>query len=500
MDTCSMKEKNQFGVMKYLTFFQQGYRMIINPLRKLLAGSIHVKILIVLTVISLILRLYHISEISLWLDEAYTNYYAHQSFLDILKIMVTEDPNPPLFYWIEHIMLLFGNSEFILRFIPAIIGTLTIPVFYFLGREFYNRDVGIIAAALLTVSSFHIYYSQEARSFTVLLCIFSVALIYYLNALRTNSLESWLIFGFFSALACWTHYYAFVMVVPLYLFVLIRRVTIWKDGIPRFRPAVLATILFMILSSPMLIGTIYAGSRKTAHSPTWGSQGINLIIDIVRVSFGSFKIIVFIMAILFLLGLIQIFMTDIDKFTLLVIAIAIPMCISYILSFGMPIVTRYLICLLPFFFIGISSAFILFQYLTKKVTFLSIVVLILIITSIPSLQLYYSSTSKNSQDWKGFSQDIHNLTDEGDIIIMVPGYYYHPFSYYYNNSTENTFVYTANNKTDLENAFSEKDGKKIFLVVCNIKNMNSPKEMIQWIEMHATIIKKHEEILLYSTG
>ena len=499
MDTCNMKEKNQCGVMKYRSFFQQGNLMISNSLRKSLVESVHGKILIVLTVLGLILRLYHISEISLWLDEALTNYYAHLSFLDIVKIMVTEN-NPPLFYWIEHILVIFGNSEFILRFVPAIIGTMTIPVFYFLGREFYNRDVGIIAATLLTVSTFHIYYSQEARSFTLLLCIFSVALYFYLKALRTNSLNSWLIFGFFSALACWTHYYAFVMVVPLYLFVLISRVIIGKDEFPRLKPAVLATILFVILSSPMLIGTIYAGSRKTALSETWGLQGINLIIDIMRVSFGSFEIVVFISGMLFLLGLIQIFRTDIDKFTFFVIAIAIPMCISYALSYGMPIVSRYLICLLPFFFIGISCAFIAFQHLTKNVNFLPIVVLILIITSIPSLQLYYSSNSKNGENWKNASLNVRNLTEQGDVIVFIPGFYSIPLNYYYNNQSEKTYEFMANNRSELDTIISANKRKTVFLVVVNPDFFTSSRESIGWIKEHSILKYQESAISIYSTG
>ena len=46
-------------------------------------------------------------------------------------------------------MLVFGQSEFILRFIPALLGVLTIPVFYYIGKEFADEDVGIIMAALL---------------------------------------------------------------------------------------------------------------------------------------------------------------------------------------------------------------------------------------------------------------------------------------------------------------------------------------------------------------
>ena len=57
--------------------------------------------------------------------------------------MASGDFNPPLFYWIEHIMLMLGNNEVILRFIPALCGVLTIPVMYCVGKDptgrRYNR-------------------------------------------------------------------------------------------------------------------------------------------------------------------------------------------------------------------------------------------------------------------------------------------------------------------------------------------------------------------------
>ena len=44
-------------------------------------------------------------------------------------------------------MLMLGNNEVILRFVPALLGVLTIPLIYFAGKEFMDRNVGIIAAA-----------------------------------------------------------------------------------------------------------------------------------------------------------------------------------------------------------------------------------------------------------------------------------------------------------------------------------------------------------------
>ncbi|MFA5614676.1 MAG: glycosyltransferase family 39 protein, partial [Methanoculleus sp.] len=151
----------------------------------------YLQILIGLTLIGLILRFYNLGWNSLWLDEASTLSFARQSLLGIWESTAGGEFNPPLFYWLEHGMLAFGESEFVLRFLPALLGVLTIPVVYLVGKEFRDRNVGIIAAALLTFSPFHIFYSQEARAYAPMLFFFSLALVFYLRASRSNEVRPW---------------------------------------------------------------------------------------------------------------------------------------------------------------------------------------------------------------------------------------------------------------------------------------------------------------------
>ncbi|MFY9195685.1 MAG: glycosyltransferase family 39 protein, partial [Methanoculleus sp.] len=105
----------------------------------------YLQILIGRAVIGRLLRFYNLGWNSLWLDEASTLGFARQSFLGIWESTAGGEFNPPLFYWLEHGMLLFGESEFVLRFLPALLGALTIPVVYLIGEEFRDRNVGIIA-------------------------------------------------------------------------------------------------------------------------------------------------------------------------------------------------------------------------------------------------------------------------------------------------------------------------------------------------------------------
>jgi len=175
----------------------------VSPLDKVVTAirtSRYLQILIGLTFVGFILRFYNLGGNSLWLDEATTLTFARQSAGEIWASVAAGEFNPPLFYWLEHGMILFGESEFVLRFLPALLGVMTIPVIYLIGKEFRDKNVGLLAAALLTFSPFHIFYSQEARAYAPMLFFFSLALLFYIKAYRSNETRSWVIFGIFSAI------------------------------------------------------------------------------------------------------------------------------------------------------------------------------------------------------------------------------------------------------------------------------------------------------------
>ena len=83
----------------------------------------YAQILFLLTLVGLILRFYHLDFNSLWLDEGATLDFAQRSLTGIWEATAGGEFNPPFFYYLEHGMLLFGNSEWVLRFIPALLGT-----------------------------------------------------------------------------------------------------------------------------------------------------------------------------------------------------------------------------------------------------------------------------------------------------------------------------------------------------------------------------------------
>ncbi len=115
------------------------------------------------------LRVYRIGAQPLWLDEASSLRFARGSLAQLWSWSALVDPgNPPLYYSLLHGWLVFGDGEASLRLLSALLGVLTIPLVYALGRTIRDHRLGILSALLFAISPFQVWYSQEARGYSLL--------------------------------------------------------------------------------------------------------------------------------------------------------------------------------------------------------------------------------------------------------------------------------------------------------------------------------------------
>src|SRR3989304_6888944 len=112
-----------------------------------------------------ILRFFHLSILDVGNDEIY-NIVISSLSLPKIYYAVSKEIHPSLWYYILHFWMYFGKNLIILRTLSVLFGILSIPLFYFLGKKFYGEKVGILSALFLSLSPFHIYYSQEIRMYS----------------------------------------------------------------------------------------------------------------------------------------------------------------------------------------------------------------------------------------------------------------------------------------------------------------------------------------------
>jgi hypothetical protein len=161
-----------------------------------------------------VLRFATLDRQSFWLDELVTVSLVRKSFGGMVHAIPHSEATPYLYYllawpWAR----LFGSGEVGLRSLSALAGTATVVAAYGAGASLVSRRVGLIAAALVAVNPFLIWYSQEARSYAVVTLFVAVGLWLFGRGLagESRALAGW---ALVSGLALATHYFAVFVVVP----------------------------------------------------------------------------------------------------------------------------------------------------------------------------------------------------------------------------------------------------------------------------------------------
>ncbi len=222
-------------------------------------------ILALLTLLGGLMRRYHLGQQGLWFDEADLVIRARQPLPDLLRNFVNPGENGPFYTlgmacWIK----VFGTSEVAVRLPSAIAGTLAIPALYGLGRALRGPRLGLIAAALLTISPYAHWYAQDAKMYSLLVLLTIVATWLLLVAMRRGG-AMWVAYGIVAALTLGIHA-TFLLVLAAHAVI---AVALWRAGYgvrPAGRQARWLAILIGVATLPLLIwGAIFA----VQNGPTW---------------------------------------------------------------------------------------------------------------------------------------------------------------------------------------------------------------------------------------
>jgi 4-amino-4-deoxy-L-arabinose transferase-like glycosyltransferase len=161
------------------------------------------------------IRFYELGTQSLWSDEGNSAALAARSLAQIGRD-AGNDIHPPLYYWLLHFWTgSFGNHEFALRSLSAVLGVLLVWVIADLGRRLFSPATGLAAGFIAALAPFQVYYSQEARMYILLALEAAVAMLlfwlYVTAELRTTKPWHRVILGALLVLVwiagLYTHYF-----------------------------------------------------------------------------------------------------------------------------------------------------------------------------------------------------------------------------------------------------------------------------------------------------
>jgi mannosyltransferase len=406
--------------------------------REKLAGFAHSREMALLfgaiLLLALLLRLLYLGANSFDEDEIFSVIFARVSLPSFLWTVTHREANMVLYYTILRFWINLGQSELAIRSFSVILALATVPVLYLMGtRAFGRRDVGSLGALLLAINGFHIEYSQQARSYALLLFLVTLSSLFFLQSVRQGSRRNWIRYIVTSTLAIYAHLFAVLVLVAHWVFLLFlpRRLAPWRRLVP-------STAAIAFLALPKFL-VLFGDTGELSWVPRTTARSVyNLFAclagkpdNISLLGYGP-ALLLFVYSIPVAISILALaksrawsmdhaetwhlafFLTWLLVPILVVLAISLRKPVFYI---------RFLIICLPPFILLASHGF---SRLRRAWLVVALLCVIAGLTA-PGLLVHYKHPD---QDWRGIAQYVLSNLKPGDAAVVIPTYCQSRVEYY----------------------------------------------------------------------
>ncbi len=209
----------------------------------------------VLTVIALLLSFglatTDLARESLWNDEAWTAWSVSSPYLADTLARVRADVHPPLYFLLlDGWTLAAGHTVYVLRLFSSLCAMVALAATYAVGRHLFDAPTGFIGLVVLGTASFFVYYAREARMYSLLLALGTLATWAYLRWLARPTILRAGGYILLMAALLYTHYAGALLIISHILHLTVSRIVPAPHSHKRSAfyvvlPYVLAVILFL---------------------------------------------------------------------------------------------------------------------------------------------------------------------------------------------------------------------------------------------------------------
>lgn len=393
----------------------------------------------IILVIGSILRLINLSQ-SLWLDEGINIMAAQKfSFWGMMTQYAQADFHPPGYFAIIWIWgRLFGYSEISMRLPSVIFGVITIFLVYLIGKKLISKEIGLASALLLAINPLHIFYSQEARMYSLATFAVIANIFLLVRMVKGEKLNLGILF-LSNLLILLSDYIAYFIFPAQLIFLLI----IGKKGIiKKWVMALICALIIFVLWLPIFLSQLNIGSIASSQLPTWkfvvGSfDSKNLPLTFVKFIIGRISLADKMIYAAILLPVCSLFifllwrsikqLNDLPR-SLLLTWLIFPPLVATAISLVIPVYSYFRVLFtIPSFVILIAIGILSFKSRLRYI-FLTSVILIEVYCSL----VYLLNSAYQREDWKGLVNFFKN--QDSSIILFESSGTLPPFDYYAKNS------------------------------------------------------------------
>lgn len=392
-------------------------------------------ILIFCLLIGFALRFYTFDQKSLWMDEIYTFNDSRDDFEGQLRFY-GDNPtflHPPLFFILTHLFYPFTKPERDLRIIPLIFGTLSIPMLYFLSRSF-SPTIALPCTLSLTFMAYHISLSQDGRSYSLLMFLGTMGLYFFMKHLKTLKKGSLVLAALSFAILFHTSYSSIPFIA------LSQILWLYQTDENRKYPPISSIFIFNGLILLLCLPWITFLAFHYKGQPVTDLRNIQSPLSFWNMMHGIFHDWVpyapLMITSMILLILYPFFLRNKKNALILLSVFVLPIGGLYLYCklFNIThfITSRYFIGFLPLFFITIFSSLnsieAKFETLKKFMRLKFLFVVLLIVSNLVILPLYYQS---EKQDYRGLVNYLKGQLRDGDKIIVGNALYISVMLHYF---------------------------------------------------------------------
>lgn len=373
---------------------------------------------------ALILRLIKLDQ-SLWWDEAINVTAARGlDFWTFVTQYPVGDFHPPLYFallWLwGH---LFGFSENISRLPSVIFGLATIATLYLFGKEIASKKVGLLAALLLAAAPLHVYYSQEARVYSLGALVTTLSFYFLSRLINRKKYAAWG-YSISLVLLLYGDYLPYLVFPTQIIFLFWAK----RNFLKRVLLYQLGAVLTLTPWLPIFKLQLKTGVEAAALLPNWaevvgGGEFKNLILLFVktvvgRISFEN-KIIYGVAVSLPTLIYGLLIFNSVKKANqatkILICWLGIPIFLALLISVWVPVFSYFrLLFILPALYLLAALGL---DQLSKK--YLLTVLFFLIGCSLFFLGIFYTNPKFQREDWRGAISKIESMADQDSVIVFT---------------------------------------------------------------------------------
>lgn len=174
-----------------------------------------------LIVLAAFLRFWHLGSRGFFIDEGFSWAIAKLPWGEFLRTLTTRTGEMPLHYLVTKLWISIGDSETVLRIPSAIFGIAAVVLISEAGKVLYSRSAGIFAGSFLTVHLFAIKFSQETRTYPLVMMLVAAGWLLLARAVRDSTRRNWIWFCLVAIATVYAHLLAAFSVAAQLLTVLL---------------------------------------------------------------------------------------------------------------------------------------------------------------------------------------------------------------------------------------------------------------------------------------